>query len=512
MEPVCCMVLEHAQLAFLEHALARRPRESNDHQRSHRLAAGNLVHRTSSGIDSVSPRTGGVVGRMAVPASLCPCQHDPAQGAMIEGISLSAPSTVSIMRGRWRCAACAPREPVQAMSETDASWPTTSPGARVASAPDRVPVHDALCPGTRLDEFEILRVLGVGGFGIVYLARDHVAERKVALKEYMPASLAARGAGAAGRAALAPTFAETFALGLRLVRQRGAAARPLRPSVAGQGLPLLGSNGTAYMAMPYYPGATLTRRAPAHGRAARRGLAARVDRRRCSTRSSCCTAQGVYHRDIAPDNILLLPDGRPVLLDFGAARRVIGDRTQSLTAILKPSFAPIEQYADDRAACGRARGPTSTRSARRCTSCSPGARRRRPWCAPFATRCRRSPSQAGSAIPRVRASLLATIDWTLALAPEDRPQSVPSVRRALSGEIAPPPPSPRQLGARLPWRRMPRPCPMTRPRSSRRRCEAGPALVLAAGGHLLGAAGGPRFDAVAFAPPRSAQRGLSCSR
>ena len=56
--------------------------------------------------------------------------------------------------------------------------------------------------------------------------------------------------------------------------------------------------------------------------------------------------EGVYHRDIAPDNILLLHDGPPVLLDFGAARRVISDRTQSLTAILKPSYAPIEQYAE----------------------------------------------------------------------------------------------------------------------------------------------------------------------
>jgi serine/threonine protein kinase len=336
-------------------------------------------------------------------------------------------------------------EPVQAMSEVDASWPTTSPGARVASTPDKVPVHDALSPGTRLDEFEIVRVLGTGGFGIVYLARDHVLLRDVAIKEYMPAALAGRGGGVTV-SLRSQGFADTFAKGLEsfLSEARLLASFDHRSLVKVHRF--WRSNATAYMAMQYYSGQTL--------KDARLHMTSPPDEAWLDAFIQALLGvlellhgQGVYHRDISPDNILLLDDGRPVLLDFGSARRVMADSPQSFTAHLKPQFAPLEQYANE-----------------------PGGMRQGPWTDLYALGATlyfvltgRAPTpsvvravrdvlptlaaQAGTTIPRLRASLLATIDWTLALAPEQRPQSVLSVQRALSGDVAPPPPSPRQLGA-----------------------------------------------------------------
>ncbi len=81
--------------------------------------------------------------------------------------------------------------------------------------------HNALPPGTRLDEFEILRVLGAGGFGIVYLAHDHVLQRRVAIKEYMPSLLARRGAGRWCRCASADAAETLRAASNRSSTRRG---------------------------------------------------------------------------------------------------------------------------------------------------------------------------------------------------------------------------------------------------------------------------------------------------
>ena len=116
--------------------------------------------------------------------------------------------------------------------------------------------HDALPPGTRFGEFEIKRVLGVGGFGIVYLAHDHSLEREVALKEYMPASLAARGQGPQ-ITVRSSSLAETYAIGLRsFVNEARLLARFDHPSLV-KVYRFWEDNATAYMVMPFYRGDTL---------------------------------------------------------------------------------------------------------------------------------------------------------------------------------------------------------------------------------------------------------------
>ncbi len=293
--------------------------------------------------------------------------------------------------------------------------------------PFAIPDHDALPPGTRFGEFEIVRVLGVGGFGIVYLAQDHSLEREVALKEYMPASLAARGVGPA-ITVRSGSFTETYAIGLRsFVNEARLLARFDHPSLV-KVYRFWEDNATAYMVMPYLQGITL--------RDARRAMAQPPDERWIRgvlnpmlDAIELLHREGVYHRDIAPDNILLPREGQPILLDFGAARRVISDRTQSLTAILKPSYAPIEQYAE----------MTQLRQG--------------PWTDIYAlgavmhfllfgappppATARALQDNAESiedrVVPGVSARFLSAVAWMLAVRPGERPQSAEALRSALDG-------------------------------------------------------------------------------
>lgn len=221
---------------------------------------------------------------------------------------------------------------------------TTEPPAPRAPVPDD-DMGNALPVGTRLGEFELTGVLGEGGFGIVYLAQDHSLHRRVALKEYMPSALAARKGGTQV-SVKSERHRETFEAGLKsFVNEARLLAQFDHPSLV-KVYRFWEANGTAYMVMPFYEGMTLKDKLREMGAAPDeawlRGLLAPLTEALAVIHAERC-----YHRDIAPDNIILLAgSGKPLLLDFGAARRVIGDMTQALTVILKPGYAPLEQYAE----------------------------------------------------------------------------------------------------------------------------------------------------------------------
>ncbi len=203
---------------------------------------------------------------------------------------------------------------------------------------------NALPIGHRLHEFEITGLVGEGGFGIVYLAHDTQLERVVAIKEYMPGSLATR-AGDLSVTVKSERQRDTFTLGMRsFVNEAKLLASFDHPALI-KVYRFWEENGTAYMVMPYYQGPTFKtwlreQQQPPDEAWLKGMLGPLIDALEVIHADHC------YHRDIAPDNILLLGPNKPLLLDFGAARRVIGDATQALTVILKPGYAPIEQYAE----------------------------------------------------------------------------------------------------------------------------------------------------------------------
>ena len=259
--------------------------------------------------------------------------------------------------------------------------------------------------GHRLQEFVIERQLGVGGYSIVYLARDTKLERRVALKEYLPATLAMRAPEGQVLPRL-PRFTEFYDKGLQSFLGEARLLGSFEHASLVKVYRFWAEAGTAYMAMPYYEGMTLKRwlfdlGTPPSERWLRQ-LAEPL-----MQALAVMHAQNCFHRDVAPDNVLMLHDRsagtnyleqtpRPVLLDFGAARRVIGDATQQLTAILKSGYSPIEQYEGE---VSIRQGPWTDVYALCAVlyTAAIGTRRRRAWPAWCVTTCRLRASLARGA-------------------------------------------------------------------------------------------------------------------
>ena len=200
---------------------------------------------------------------------------------------------------------------------------------------------DALAPGTRLDEFEIERVLGAGGFGVTYLARDLSLDAWRAVKEYLPRDWGTRQRdGTIGPRTGAD--AEDYQWGLtRFLEEARILARFDHPNLV-RVYRVFEAAGTAYMVTEYVEGRTLAAGLKEAGPWPEPQVRELLDA--LTDGLAAVHGSGLLHRDIKPGNVMVRPDGTPVLIDFGAARQAMGRQSRSVTAVLTPGYAPIEQY------------------------------------------------------------------------------------------------------------------------------------------------------------------------
>ena len=206
---------------------------------------------------------------------------------------------------------------------------------------DDVRGGDVLAAGTRLEEFEVERELGAGGFGVTYLARDLSLERQVAIKEYLPHDWGARGPDGAVVPRSA-THAQDYRWGLERFLEEARVLARLRHGCVVQVHRVFEARGTAYMVTEYVEGRNLAEALAAEGPWPQDRVLALLDA--LTSGLVRVHAAGLAHRDVKPSNVMLRGDGSPVLIDFGAARQAVGRQSRSLTAVLTPGYAPLEQY------------------------------------------------------------------------------------------------------------------------------------------------------------------------
>jgi hypothetical protein len=197
----------------------------------------------------------------------------------------------------------------------------------------------------KLGEYTILSVLGHGGFGITYLARDTRLGSLVAVKEYFPRAFATREAGATIRPHTGThvTDAENYHWGLQEFLKEAQALARFKHNHIVRVLRFLEANGTAYMVMEYEEGESLTSYLRKHRGFLSEPVLLGVFLPVLNGLQAVHDA-GLLHLDIKPDNIYLRAGGQPLLIDFGCARQVRSGATASGKVALSRGYCALEQY------------------------------------------------------------------------------------------------------------------------------------------------------------------------
>ena len=217
-------------------------------------------------------------------------------------------------------------------------------GTKADAKPNEL--RGTLPAGTRLRNYELISVLGHGGFGITYYARDTTLGREVAVKEYLPTSLALRENGTTV-VPRSTQLAEDFIWGRERFLEEARILATLEgvPSIV-RVYDFLEANGTAYMVMGLARGETLDQRLK-RDKQLPPAVVERMIERLLGGLEEVHKA-GFLHRDVKPANIILDAKDNPTLIDFGASRAAMADRTAAMTAIFTPRYAAAEQLTSDK--------------------------------------------------------------------------------------------------------------------------------------------------------------------
>lgn len=205
------------------------------------------------------------------------------------------------------------------------------------------PLH--LRPGTVLaGKYLVGRVLGHGGFGITYLACDINLGTKLAIKEYFPQGMATRSMGDTNISIYSGNTKQSFEYGLeKFIDEARTLAKFDGVDEIVAVKDFFKENGTAYLVMSYVEGITLKAYTEQNGGRLPLEVVLNIMLPIMLALEQVHNA-GILHRDISPDNIFITKNFNAKLLDFGAARYAIGEHSKSLSVLLKPGYAPEEQY------------------------------------------------------------------------------------------------------------------------------------------------------------------------
>jgi serine/threonine protein kinase len=306
----------------------------------------------------------------------------------------------------------------------------TPPSDTIAAGSPGMPEaeHGVLQPGQTIGRYQIVSVLGQGGFGITYRARDVQLSREVAIKEYLPSALAIRQQNSTV-VPRSTKMADDFGWGReRFVTEGRTLASLHRVPAIVQVFDFLEANGTAYIVMELLHGDTLENRIATEGKL----KAADVDRILWPLLDGLERVHnaGFLHRDIKPANILLDAAGNPTLIDFGASRAAMAGRSTPLTAIFTPGYAAPEQMTSAK------QGPWTDIYGLSATLYHAIAGKPPPGA--FDRMLEDDyKSLAHLALPGFAPGVLAGVDAGLAVAARDRPQTITGWRSILSMTAAP---------------------------------------------------------------------------